>query len=489
MARLSSITPSLASVLAVIAFCLGPPGALAAGGADDGKGESPEAKARVEAKVTVEHKAEGAARSDFSFERVPAPSRGDAASAAAFTLVDGERDRNGGDLEVLHDGRLPDGDDEPSRNFFLAAGTPGGRLRLDFGRSVRIDRVSTYSWHPTTRGPQVYTLFASAGTADGFNAEPKGGTDPVSCGWDLVASVDTRPADGRGGGQYGVSIATPEGSIGSYRYLLFDISRTESEDPFGNTFYSEIDVVSPDVEVSASAPDEEAPREDAVFEIAPAEGKYRVTFDTSGSPDLTDWARKDLAPVVAEWYPKIVDMLPGEDYEAPREFSITISDRARGVAATSGSRIRCAGAWFRRNLEGEAKGAVVHELVHVVQRYGRARRRSPDAVRPPGWLVGGIADHIRWFLYEPESRGAEITRRSLERARYDASYRVSANFLDWVTRKHDSELVKKLNAACREGNYREGLWKELTGHTVEELAEAWKADLAEKLSAGDAAEE
>ena len=29
---------------------------------------------------------------------------------------------------------------------------------------------------------------------------------------------------------------------------------------------------------------------------------------------------------------------------------------------------------MRQNLNGEAKGAIVHELVHVVQQYGRARR-------------------------------------------------------------------------------------------------------------------
>jgi hypothetical protein len=31
--------------------------------------------------------------------------------------------------------------------------------------------------------------------------------------------------------------------LGTFRYLLFDVHRTESADPFGNTFFSEIDVV------------------------------------------------------------------------------------------------------------------------------------------------------------------------------------------------------------------------------------------------------
>ena len=42
-------------------------------------------------------------------------------------------------------------------------------------------------------------------------------------------------------------------ALGNYRYLLFDISATENDDAFGNTFYSEIDVV-PSGTAAAGAP-------------------------------------------------------------------------------------------------------------------------------------------------------------------------------------------------------------------------------------------
>ncbi len=45
------------------------------------------------------------------------------------------------------------------------------------------------------------------------------------------------------GGQFGVSITSQRGSLGKFRYLLFDFYVTEIADDFGNTFYSEIDVV------------------------------------------------------------------------------------------------------------------------------------------------------------------------------------------------------------------------------------------------------
>ena len=87
-----------------------------------------------------------------------------------MTVVAGRSDRNGGDVDKLHDGRVPRGEDQPSREFFFAAGSEGGRLLVDLGEATEIQRVNTYSWHSGTRGPQVYTLYASDGNAAGFDA-------------------------------------------------------------------------------------------------------------------------------------------------------------------------------------------------------------------------------------------------------------------------------------------------------------------------------
>src|SRR5437899_1499173 len=144
-------------------------------------------------------------------------------------------------------------------------------------------------------------------------------------------------------------------------------------------------------------------------------------------------------------------------------------------------------------MEREADGALLHEEVHVIQQYGRVRRENPDATRPPGWLVEGIPDYIRWFLYEPQSHGADVTwmknwsQRSARKTgqpqplRYDASYRFSANFLNWATDKYKKDLVTLLNAALRKGQYTEDLWRQYTGHTVQELGDEWKAELEKQL--------
>jgi hypothetical protein len=454
----------------------------------------PALSAQAEIRVGVERRGPESATAPFQFKNVPSPSQNDAATKATFTLVDGRKDSNGGDLTRLHDGRLPTEDDQPAENFFFNAGADGGRLQVDLGSVIDIKQINTYSWHPGPRGPQVYTLYASAGNTDGYDSQPKRGTDPQKCGWKRIAQIDTRPKDGESGGQHGVSISDSSGVIGKCRYLLFDVFRTEGTDPFGNTFYSEMDVVDSETPPVAAVPAGQTTGEVRREVVEAEDGTYKITIDTSETPDLTDWAHKDLAPVVQEWYPKLVKLLPSEGYEAPRQVSITFSVSMRGVAATGGTRVRCAAGWFRQNLQGEAKGAVVHELAHVVQNYGIARRTNPDATRTPGWLVEGICDYLRWFLYEPQTRGAEITSKNIARARYDGNYRISGNFLNWVTQTYCKDIVQRLNAAARQGKYSEELWKTATGHTVQELGDEWKASLektiaAERAEAAKAGEE
>ena len=218
--------------------------------------------------------------------------------------------------------------------------------------------------------------------------------------------------------------------------------------------------------------------------VSTDDGRYHFTFDTSIAPDLAEWTDKELVPVVKEWYPRIVKLLPSEGFEARTNVTIRFRDNmGRTPASAGGGNINCNPEWFRRNLKGEARGSVVHEMVHVVQNYSRARRSNPDAPRTPGWLVEGLADYIRWFLYEPEAKGAEITARNLSRAKYDASYRITGNFLDWVVNKYDKEIIRKLNAAAREGKYSEDLWKQYTGKTLQELGDEWRKGHEERLAA------
>jgi len=198
----------------------------------------------AQTKITIDHNTGTAINPEFKFKSVPSPSRDDAATKARVLMVDGEADGNSAGIEALIDGVLPTSDDQPRRNFFITAGSGGARLLIDLGRVIEVAQINSYSWHPNSRAPQVYRVWASDGSDSKFIADPKANVDPRNVGWQVLATVDTRSDDAdKDGGQFGVSITDPRGSLGRVRYLLFDCYVTEVADNFGNTFYSEIDVV------------------------------------------------------------------------------------------------------------------------------------------------------------------------------------------------------------------------------------------------------
>jgi hypothetical protein len=429
---------------------------------------------------------DGEARPGFSFTNVPAPSKVDAATTARFSIAAGERDENSGFIKALNDGRLPSEADEPGGNFFFAGGGPEGRLVADLGQVIAVKAVNSYSWHPAGRGPQVYKLYASDGDRAGFNPKPDRSVDLDKSGWKLVAAIDTRTKFAGQGGQYGVSIAESAGVLGKYRYLLFDVATTDSSDPFGQTFFSEIDVI--DANAAAQPVAEPAvEKASGPLVVKSADGYCEIKIDTSGAPELSDWAEHKLAPVLAEWYPKIVAMMPSEGFVAPKEFSVNIRP-GDGVAATGGTRITANSKWLQGQLPGEALGAIVHEVVHVVQQYGGGRQRNAPGTRPPGWLVEGIPDYIRFFKYEPQIHGADLYwvkgRRNLT-LNYDKLYRISANFLNHVVEGYDRDqtLMARVNAACRDRKYSDAIWQELTGKSLTDLNDEWKSAVRQQLAA------
>ena len=193
--------------------------------------------------VEFEHVPNRSATPNFKFEHFPSPNKNDAASTAKLTLVDGTPDDGSADLSALTDGQVPTHADEPGANFYFDAGTMGGRIRMDFGSPIDITQILSYSWHPGSRGPQLYKLYAADGSETNINLDPKRGIDPTTCGWKFIATVSTIPKQGEDGGQYVARVTDSRGSLGKIRYLLFDCYVTEMNDEYGNTFYSEIDVI------------------------------------------------------------------------------------------------------------------------------------------------------------------------------------------------------------------------------------------------------
>jgi hypothetical protein len=201
----------------------------------------------------------------------------------------------------------------------------------------------------------------------------------------------------------------------------------------------------------------------------------RITVDTSQAPDLADWARDTLVPTLKEWYPKIAAELPIENHQPADQFKIVFDPKYKGVAATSGTHVVANPDWFRKQLHGEAVGALMHEAVHVVQ----LPFHNPHGHHMPSWLLEGTADYIRWFQFEPAS---QRPHPHAETARYDASYRVTAAFLQWVITKYDKDIVPQMNAANYAGTYTDDLWVKYTGKTAADLGAEWQRTLPSRPS-------
>jgi hypothetical protein len=210
----------------------------------------------------------------FKLDPVPPPAVDDAATKATFKIIGGTADPNArGGLAVLHDGRVPAHEDAPGENFFFAPRTEKGRLLIDLGRVVDVKSVATYSWHQGGRAAQHYTLYAADGLGIGFQAEPAADTDPAKAGWTLIGKVDTV---GKGPGQHGVEIfPSKNGTPGKNRYLLFEVDPNQDPTGFGQTFYSEIDVID-----AAAAPVKRLQVEKILDTYKTDDGKYTFMFES-----------------------------------------------------------------------------------------------------------------------------------------------------------------------------------------------------------------
>ncbi len=193
----------------------------------------------------------------FKFPTIGPPSANDYADAsqghAHIRVLRGRIAVESGPVEALLDGKGQSKPDSAEESFFFDDNTTG-MILLDLGRRIPVKKVNTYSWHRQEKIPldhlratQKYYLYGSS------RATPPGADGNLAAaGWTLIAQVNTdeffgfpqwaaRPA------QQAVSItAVNGGPIGEYRYLLWVVRPTRSDEvgaiATANTFYGEFDV-------------------------------------------------------------------------------------------------------------------------------------------------------------------------------------------------------------------------------------------------------
>ena len=187
-----------------------------------------------------------------------------------------------------------------------------------------------------------------------------------------------------------------------------------------------------------------------------------IVVDVSDSPGMRGWA-EEVARLCERWYPRLNDQLRSKGYNPPRQITMRITKTYKGVAEALGDRITGSTKWFTEHPDDV--GAMIHETAHIVQSYGYRNN--------PVWLVEGVADYLRFFLFEPGHLGPLDPHRD----RYNHSYRKTAAFLAYLTDTYDHDLVMKINRVMREGRYKDSIFKDLTDKSLSELDEEWRASL------------
>jgi hypothetical protein len=193
-----------------------------------------------------------------------------------------------------------------------------------------------------------------------------------------------------------------------------------------------------------------------------------IIVDAETKQKLDDLA-KVYQRTAVDNYQLIVKALELQDKPASTKIvHIVVTYAYTGVMATSGGdqgpRIEVSAKYALAHPSDV--GAMVHEMVHVVQAYNFGNT--------PGWLTEAIADWVRWWVYQPGDDHTKVTQKN---GVARSPYRIGARFLDWATHKYDAHLVPQLNLACQAGNYSDDLFKQYTGHTLDELEAEWKSTL------------
>ena len=189
---------------------------------------------------------------------------------------------------------------------------------------------------------------------------------------------------------------------------------------------------------------------------------YTLIFtnnDASFDPAL----KKRMIETFFKVYPKLAkDFNKNTD----KEVTFSIDTAYKGVAATGGGKIVYNPDWFRKK-PGDID-VVTHEVMHVVQNYGNGGG--------PGWLTEGIADYVR-YKYGVDNPGAKWTLTPFKPEQsYKNAYRITARFLNWLEINGNKGVVVKLDSAMRNHIYKDTIWQDLTGKTVDELWSAYSAN-------------
>lgn len=182
---------------------------------------------------------------------------------------------------------------------------------------------------------------------------------------------------------------------------------------------------------------------------------YTLTFESNYAA-LDPKLKSRMIETFFEVYPKLA-----KEYNLAtlKEVKFFVDTAYKGVAATSNGRVVYASNWMKTHPEDI--DVVTHEVMHIVQNYGRSLG--------PGWLTEGIADFAR-YKFGVDNPGSKWTLPELKPTHhYKNSYRITARFFAWIENNVKSGTIQEIDKSLRERTYTAEIWKNKTGKDIDEL--------------------
>ncbi|WP_346189911.1 family 20 glycosylhydrolase [Rubritalea halochordaticola] len=164
----------------------------------------------------------------------------------------------------------------------------------------------------------------------------------------------------------------------------------------------------------------------------------------------------EIASLYFDAWPKIIHLIDAPVHKTRTTVNIVFNDKIKHPAHAFGDTITMSSGHLRRN-KSDAKGVFVHELTHIIQNHSG-----------PGWFIEGVADYVRFKVINNDG-WAKHNSQHINYNKPLGAYWASAAFLLYLEDKYQKPIVKTVSSSLRDKTYHEGIWKELTGHTLEEL--------------------
>ena len=179
----------------------------------------------------------------------------------------------------------------------------------------------------------------------------------------------------------------------------------------------------------------------------------KVKLNVEAAPHLTAWGNQ-AKQLIGIWAPKIARIFDNDNF--PHDIDLVIQKSEDGIAYTDSNKIVVSSHWIEKYPDDI--GLIVHEAVHVVQLYPEFE---------PGWVTEGIADYIRWYLYE--QKPLDWFPQGEPEKGYEAAYKITGGFFVWITESKNSNIIKLLNKAMKEGTYIEDIFHQETKMPLDSL--------------------